>query len=125
MFERGDLITPTLGGHLWFEKPALLYWLMIGSYAIFGVSEWSARLGPAVCGLLSIFALLWRSQAPISVNGGPVQFTGARLVTRVHCLFKIASFDVVVTMTITWVAFFIASEIVNNDKQRLRRLAGF
>ena len=59
MFERGDLITPTLGGHLWFEKPALLYWLMIGSYAIFGVSEWSARLGPAVCGLLSIFALFW------------------------------------------------------------------
>ena len=30
------------------------------------------------------------------------------------------------TMTITWaLAFFIASEISNNDKQRLRRLAGF
>ncbi|HET7288644.1 MAG TPA: hypothetical protein VFI71_14280, partial [Pyrinomonadaceae bacterium] len=50
MFLRGDLVTPTLGGHTWFEKPALLYWLMIASYKIFGVSEFSARLGPAVCG---------------------------------------------------------------------------
>ena len=29
MLVRRDLITPTLGGHPWFEKPALLYWLMM------------------------------------------------------------------------------------------------
>ncbi|MCC6452502.1 MAG: dolichol-phosphate mannosyltransferase, partial [Acidobacteria bacterium] len=27
MFDRGDWVTPTLGGSLWFEKPVLLYWL--------------------------------------------------------------------------------------------------
>ncbi len=59
MFQRGDLITPTLGGHLWFEKPALLYWMMIASFKIFGVSEWSARLGPALSGLLTIVAVFW------------------------------------------------------------------
>ena len=32
MFERGDWITPTLGGFNWFEKPVLLYWLQIVSY---------------------------------------------------------------------------------------------
>ena len=37
MFERGDWITPTLGGFHWFEKPALLYWLEIVSYKVFGV----------------------------------------------------------------------------------------
>ena len=42
MFERGDWITPTLGGSSWFEKPALLYWLQIASYNIFGVSELSS-----------------------------------------------------------------------------------
>src|ERR687895_2893188 len=57
MFLRGDLVTPTLGGHTWFEKPALLYWLMIAAYKVFGVSEWSARLGPALCGLLTIAAV--------------------------------------------------------------------
>src|SRR5687768_15594499 len=59
MFLRGDLITPTLGGQLWFEKPALLYWMMIGSYQLFGVSEWSARLPSAVSGILTVAALFF------------------------------------------------------------------
>src|SRR5215203_5491070 len=59
MFERGDWVTPTLGGFDWFEKPALLYWLQIASYNIFGVSEFAARFGSAVFGLGTI-ASLWR-----------------------------------------------------------------
>ncbi|MEO8041779.1 MAG: glycosyltransferase family 39 protein [Acidobacteriota bacterium] len=58
MFERGDWITPTLGGFHWFEKPALLYWLEITSYSLFGVSEFSARLGSALFGLGTV-ASLW------------------------------------------------------------------
>lgn len=57
MFERGDWITPTLGGSIWFEKPALLYWLEIVSYKIFGVSEFAARFGPTLFGLGTIFCL--------------------------------------------------------------------
>ena len=57
MFARGDWITPTLGGFNWFEKPALLYWLQIGSYNLFGVSEFAARFGSAVFGLGTIFSL--------------------------------------------------------------------
>jgi len=58
MFERGDWITPTLGGFNWFEKPALLYWLQIASYNVFGVSEFAARFGSALFGLGTI-ASLW------------------------------------------------------------------
>lgn len=58
MFERGDWITPTLGGVNWFEKPALLYWLEIASYQLFGVNEFAARFGPALFGLGTI-ASLW------------------------------------------------------------------
>jgi len=57
MFERNDWITPTLGGVNWFEKPALLYWLQIASYNIFGVSEFAARFGSALFGLGTIFSL--------------------------------------------------------------------
>ncbi len=53
MFLRGDYITPTLGGLPWFEKPPLLYWLMILSYRVLGINEYAARLGPAICGLLT------------------------------------------------------------------------
>jgi 4-amino-4-deoxy-L-arabinose transferase-like glycosyltransferase len=57
MFERGDWVTPTLGGYNWFEKPSLLYWLQIAFYNIFGVSEFSARLGSALFGLGTILSL--------------------------------------------------------------------
>lgn len=58
MFERGDWITPTLGGFNWFEKPALLYWLQIASFHIFGVSEFGTRFGSALFGLGTI-ASIW------------------------------------------------------------------
>ena len=57
MFERGDWLTPTLGGFEWFEKPALAYWLMIAGYKLFGVNEFAARAGSAAFGLLTILAV--------------------------------------------------------------------
>src|SRR5215203_4194947 len=57
MFERHNWITPTLGGFDWFEKPALLYWLQIADYKIFGVSEFAARFGSAAFGLGTILSL--------------------------------------------------------------------
>ena len=57
MFERGDWITPKLAGFDWFEKPALLYWLQIASFKIFGVGEFAARFGSALFGLGTILSL--------------------------------------------------------------------
>ena len=57
MFERGDWITPTLGGFNWFEKPALLYWLEIAAYKFFGINEFAARFGPALFGLGTVVSL--------------------------------------------------------------------
>ena len=59
MLDRGDWITPTLGGFPWFEKPPLLYWLEMIAYKLFGVSELAARLGPALCGLGTVACLWW------------------------------------------------------------------
>ena len=58
MFERSDWVTPTLGGFDWFEKPALLYWLQIASYKLFGVNEFAARFGSALFGLGTIFTFV-------------------------------------------------------------------
>src|SRR5436309_6275181 len=54
MYARGDWVTPTLGGHVWFEKPALLYWLMMAAYRIFGMTEFAARAGSALAGVLTV-----------------------------------------------------------------------
>ncbi|HEX7450004.1 MAG TPA: glycosyltransferase family 39 protein [Pirellulales bacterium] len=48
MFERGDWITPTFNQELRYDKPALVYWLMISAYQAFGVSEFAARFWSAL-----------------------------------------------------------------------------
>ena len=59
MNQAGRWVTPVLQGYPWLEKPPLYYWITILSYRIFGVSEASARYGPAVCALLAAVAVLW------------------------------------------------------------------
>lgn len=133
MFLRGDLITPTLGGHTWFEKPALLYWMMILSFSLFGVSEWAARLGPAGSGLLTIAAVYWVGKRVESASADPERRelgVWSSLICAstagVIVFSRGASFDMLVTMTITWaLSLFLVSEFEENDQRRRWLLAGF
>lgn len=119
MFLSGDLITPRLGGHTWFEKPALLYWMIVVSFKIFGVSEWSARIGPALCGLLTILAV-WFVAREVDFGLWSVIVTASCLGLIVFS--RAASFDVVITMTTTWsLAFFLLHEL----RRKRLLLAGF
>ena len=121
MFLSGDLVTPRLGGHTWFEKPALLYWMMVAAFKVFGVSEWSARLGPAICGVLTIVAVWW--------VGREIGLGFQSLLVTATCLSLIffsraASFDVVISMTTAWsLAFFLLHELKN--RRRYSLLIGF
>lgn len=51
MFERGDPIEPTFNHEPRTDKPALVYWLMMGSYSLFGVNEFAARFPSALLGV--------------------------------------------------------------------------
>ena len=133
MFLRGDLITPTLGGHTWFEKPPLLYWMMMASFRLFGVSEWAARLGPALSGLLTVFAVFWtgrrvcRSNIEHQMTGlAPWSAIIAASTLGIIVFSRGVSFDIVVTMTTAWaLSFFLVSELEQNEKRRRRLLFGF
>lgn len=48
MLERGDWVVPTFNEQLRYDKPVLLYWLMISAYKTFGVNEFAARFWSAV-----------------------------------------------------------------------------
>ena len=128
MLVTGDFITPTLGHHTWFEKPALLYWMIAGAFKVFGVNEWAARLGPAVCGLLTI-AAMWYVGRELD-REEPRGFAFWNVVVTASCLGLIvfsraASFDVVITMTTTWaLAFFLLHELPTSRKKGLL-LVGF
>ncbi|HLY98555.1 MAG TPA: glycosyltransferase family 39 protein [Candidatus Angelobacter sp.] len=56
MAVRHDWVVPTLNGAPWLEKPALLYWKIINSYAIFGFHDWAARIPAASHALVLVVA---------------------------------------------------------------------
>jgi 4-amino-4-deoxy-L-arabinose transferase-like glycosyltransferase len=140
MLLRHDLITPTLGGHTWFEKPALLYWMMIASFKLFGVSEWAARLPAAVSGLLTVAAVFFVGNrlegkcagaqlGSDSLHGLQVGFWSALAAATtigIVAFSRAASFDILLTMTTTWsLAFYILSESEENTRRHQLFLFGF
>ncbi len=123
MFERGDWITPKLGNFDWFEKPALLYWLQIFFYKIFGINEFAARFGSALFGLGTVLSLwiLGKNYPQINTDehgfedGKPkTEFANYLALIAASSIGLIAfsrgaSFDIILTFPITaaLVAFFI------------------
>lgn len=105
MFERGDWVTPTLGGYDWFEKPALLYWLQIASYHLFGVTEFAARFGSALFGLGTI-AGLWLVGRAVEQNTEGFSFANLLAFVAASSLGILvfsrgASFDIILTFPVT------------------------
>ena len=58
MLESGDWVTARLDGVPYLEKAPLKYWMIVCSYAVFGVHDWAARL-PIVLSVLALVALLY------------------------------------------------------------------
>src|SRR5438067_13445399 len=52
-------IVPLFHGQPYYDKPPLLYWLVMLSYRVFGVHDWAARLVPSTAAALCIFATYW------------------------------------------------------------------
>jgi 4-amino-4-deoxy-L-arabinose transferase-like glycosyltransferase len=72
MLRTGDWLVPRLDGLPFFHKPLLFYWIGAGSMAVFGASEWPARL-PSVlgatlaAGALLVFARRWADDVSAAV----------------------------------------------------------
>ena len=61
MVRNGNWLIPTMNGHVYIDKPPMLYWLMVLSAKIFNsTAEWAFRL-PSVVAALATCALLFRS----------------------------------------------------------------
>ncbi len=51
---RGDWVVPYFNGELFTHKPAMMYWMMIAGYEMFGPTEFGARFWSAVFGVASV-----------------------------------------------------------------------
>lgn len=70
MLQSGDWITPRLNGLLYFEKPALPYWIGALCFKYFGINEFAARLWPALSGFLSVVAIGFTGRRLWGVEAG-------------------------------------------------------
>ncbi|MGA9184665.1 MAG: glycosyltransferase family 39 protein [Candidatus Acidiferrales bacterium] len=59
MLTSGDWVTARLDGVKYLEKAPLIYWAMAGSYEVFGVRDWAARI-PIV---ISVLGVCWLTAA--------------------------------------------------------------
>lgn len=131
MLERGDFITPTLGGFPWFEKPALLYWLQIAAYKVFGVSEFSARSGSALFGLLTIFTIYLLCKLADSEETTDKRQTTTDKLSHYAFLIaassigflvfsRAASFDIILTFPTTAALACFFADDVSNQKSKIK-----
>jgi 4-amino-4-deoxy-L-arabinose transferase-like glycosyltransferase len=58
MLHRHDFVTPYIDGIRFFDKPPLMYWMASSSMAVFGESDWAARL-PLALGVLALFLAVY------------------------------------------------------------------
>ncbi len=64
MFVSGDYVTLHVNGVRYLEKAPLPYWLVMASYHLFGINEFSTRLPMALSVLLlGVLALVWGRRA--------------------------------------------------------------
>lgn len=123
MYESGDWITPRLGGIHWFEKPALLYWMVAASYEALGVSELSTRLTPALVAsfgawLLYFFGRRWRSSRFGYLSAATLLSSGLWIGFG-----RAATFDtpLSVALELALIAFFLWDQRQNSRNQAATR----
>lgn len=74
----GEFVVPVLRGEPYLDKPPLLYWLLMGSYRVFGAHVWSARLVPALVAWLTVLLVFAWGRA---CCGWAVGFASAAVLT--------------------------------------------
>ena len=73
----GRLLVPVRHGQDYYDKPPLLYWLVMGIYQLFGVHDWAARLVPCGAAFLCVLATYaWGKRAV----GARAAFAGALML---------------------------------------------
>src|SRR5436305_11126656 len=57
MLAEGRFLTPVLHHEDYWQKPPLLYWLIMLSYQLCGVHDWAARLVPSIASILVVLVV--------------------------------------------------------------------
>lgn len=100
MLSSGDWVTAHLDGIPYFEKAPLIYWLIAGSYKIFGVSDWAARIPVSLFSIALALLTAWCGAWALGKRAG--FYAGLCMATCVGLFLftRIQIPDVMLTFTI-------------------------
>lgn len=59
MLLSGDYLSTRIYGAYWYDKPVWVYWMLIGSFKLFGINAFAARFPMAVASGVSLAFLYW------------------------------------------------------------------
>jgi len=125
MIETGDWVTPKLFYVKYFEKPPLLYWLTAISFEVFGLSEWSARLVPALSGLATIFLTFLLG---VRLCGRRAAWIGCGVLATMPLFFALSQallIDVLLTACMSATMLGVYAAHTADDKRRWALLVAF
>jgi dolichol-phosphate mannosyltransferase len=66
MLAEGHWALPVLHGLPYYDKPPLLYWLVMASYQVLGVHDWAARLVPCTAGFFVVVLTYWWGRSAVN-----------------------------------------------------------
>ncbi|HZU37859.1 MAG TPA: glycosyltransferase family 39 protein [Gemmataceae bacterium] len=105
MQERQDLVVPQFNYQLRVDKPALLYWLQIAAFRVFGVNEFAGRLPSALAATGAVLLVYVLGRRAMSASAGLL----AALVLATATLFTAAAHfanpDALLNLFTTWTLF--------------------
>jgi 4-amino-4-deoxy-L-arabinose transferase-like glycosyltransferase len=83
MLQRGDWVTPTLGGRPWLEKPPLYYWQAMLLFMAVGVSDAAARIPSAIDAaalVIAVYFFFQRFRRTVEVDASLIAASCAGIV---------------------------------------------
>jgi 4-amino-4-deoxy-L-arabinose transferase-like glycosyltransferase len=97
----GDWLTPRLNGVKYFEKPPLFYWFEAALIRLFGLSEWSVRIGPALFALFGCLAVYYAAARLHGRRAGVLSAIVLGTSVLYFALSRLISLDMPVSVLLT------------------------
>lgn len=118
--KEGHWLPPTLNGQVRYQKPPLYYWLVAGSFKIWGIREFAARLPSALAAIMGVLATMVLGKKFWGKEGG--LWAGIILATSfIYAIYAhIVISDMVLTLFITWAIVLFWLGLTQKDKSLLR-----
>jgi 4-amino-4-deoxy-L-arabinose transferase-like glycosyltransferase len=118
MLESGQSLVPLLHGLPYYDKPPLLYWLVMTAYELFDVNDWAARLVSSGAAFLTVFVVYYWGTRTISERAGFMAAVMLCLAPRFVYLGRLLTMN---SLLCLWVVTALAFAHIAIQSERLRR----